>query len=91
MEARLRWTAESLDHIARHGIDRAEVEAVLKSPVYWRRHAGGIRVIGFFQGRYLTIFTVPSSEVPGAMEIATARPAEQWEKRLFGRRGKGLP
>ena len=90
MPAGLTWTDGALDHIAKHGISREEVECAIRGPFYSRR-SGDVRlVIGRCAGRTLFIVLVESSVVPDTREVASARPAEPSEKRLLARRGKGI-
>lgn len=55
---RLEWDDWTEGHIARHGVDRDEVEAVARNPLQMVRARGGLyRVIGQTNGgRFLTDF-----------------------------------
>ena len=89
MRIRLAWTDEDEDHILRHGIDRVEVEAVLRSRYYLRRRGLRFVLIGSSGHRVFLVVVEPSDQLRDAHRVVTARVAKPVEKRLFERRGKG--
>ena len=83
---RLIWDEDNEDHIARHGLDREDVEqAFYSSRVIERGREGTYRVIGQTDGgRYLAIFVAPWKS--GAWYVVTARDADLRERRRYRRR-----
>jgi len=86
---RVVWTDSSLDHIAKHGVRRDEVDRALAGNQYVRSVEGQYVVIAAARSRALFIVLDPLVAEPGFAVLATARPAEPSEKRLLRRRGKG--
>lgn len=77
------WDEETLEHIARHGIKREDVEKVFDGRVYLRRSGEEYHVIGKAPDKY--IFMIVNF---GKHKLITARPATDEEKRLYLKRGK---
>ena len=80
-----RWDAWSEEHIARHGVDRYEVEEVARNAPHVTRGRGGTyRMIGQTDGgRFLTVYVVPRGD--GDYYVVTARDAMPNERRTFRR------
>lgn len=87
----IRWTAESIEHIARHGIKPEEVEEVCfnESDVPFIR-SGKENLHYVFgktdSGRFLLV--VVKFLRPGEVKLITARDMNPWEKNYFRKRGK---
>jgi len=87
----IRWTAERIEHIARHGIKPEEVEEVCfnENDVPFVR-SGKENLHYVFgktdSGRFL--FVVVKSIRPGEVRLITARDMNAWEKSYFKKRGK---
>lgn len=79
-----------LQHIAAHGILKAEVEHAVEGRRYCRKTGGLYTMIGRGPGRTLFIVLAPSTSLAGFVEVVTARPATRMEKRLLARRGKNV-
>jgi uncharacterized DUF497 family protein len=71
------------EHIARHHVSVAEVEAVaFGNPFVSRSRQGRFRLIGETEaGRYLTVFVAPRGH--GVYGLVTARDATEAERRLY--------
>ena len=83
---RLRWDGWNEDHVARHGVDREEVEEVARNAPHVTRARGRTyRVIGQTDGgRYLTLIVAPRPD--GSFYVVTARDADEIERRAYRRR-----
>jgi uncharacterized DUF497 family protein len=83
---RLIWDDDNEEHIARHGIDREDVEqAFYSSRVIERARNDTYRVVGQTDsGRYIAIFVAPRKG--GEWYVVTARDADLREQRNFRRR-----
>lgn len=82
----LAWTREAEDHIARHGVDRRDVEDVLDGR-YWRARgrSGTTLVYGRTRGgRSLLVVLAPGRG--GAAGVVTARDLTAGERRTLRRR-----
>lgn len=88
MFARLFWTDEAEQHIARHGLTKAEVEDALRGFSYVRSANGRYVVIARGSARPLLVVIEPLKGRRGLAAVVTARPATFAEKRLLRRRGK---
>lgn len=85
----IEWDDASLDHIARHGLDRDDVEEALFDP---RRILTDARSTGADRRRGVTgrteegrIITVIFARRVGATRIVTARDANPTERRAYTR------
>lgn len=80
---KLIWDGWNITHIARHHVEREEVEAVCRSKnIFTRGKGGSYKVIGQTDsGRYLTIMLSPRTG--GYFYPITARDADIKEKRRF--------
>jgi len=85
---RLVWTDEADDHVARHGLTRADVESALGGPHYVRSARTRQTVIARGTARALFIVLSPLPGRPGHATVVTARPATWPEEHLLRRRGK---
>jgi uncharacterized DUF497 family protein len=83
------WSEDSEDHIARHHVEPAEVEAVVYSRPRWSQpgRAGTDLVYGTTAaGRYLLV--VLAAGLDGRFVVVTAREMDAAERRLFQRRAQ---
>ena len=85
----IRWTEESEEHIARHGVAPAEVEQVLYSrPRLGAR--GGEHVTLVFgttdAGRHLVVVLADAED--GCLFVVTSRDMTESERRTFVRRAR---
>lgn len=83
------WTEESEDHIARHGVTPAEVQASLYARPRWIAPGRGNSTLVYAQtdaGRHLLIVVAPASD--GGVYIVTARDMTDSERRTFRRKGR---
>lgn len=82
---RLIWDDFNVDHIAKHDVLPAEVEAVCHGAfLLLEGKQGRLLVIGETNaGRMLTIVLAPGNPEQGVYYPVTARPASQKERRLF--------
>jgi uncharacterized DUF497 family protein len=79
----IKWDRETLEHIARHGIRREEVEDVFRGRVYVRKRGDEYHIIGRSQDKIIFLIINPKEE-----KLVTARRATKEEKRLYIKRGK---
>jgi len=81
----LLWDEWNLNHIAKHGVSRVEVETALKDEklVLWK-HRGRYVVIASAHGRILLIVL---EKIRDFYYVITARDATDVEKKIY-RRGK---
>jgi uncharacterized DUF497 family protein len=79
------WDLASVEHIARHGVEPEEVEAVVYGAfAVTRSRRGTYRLIGQTDaGRLLTVFLAPRGE--GVFAVVTARDATDAERRTYRR------
>ena len=84
------WDDEVIRHIERHGISRSDIDEMFLNRFYWRLHAGGLFIVGRSSDRIITLFLSKGLTKEGKWRVATARRANEWEKRLLWRRGKGF-
>lgn len=87
----IKWTDESIEHIARHGIKPNEVEEVCfnedDAPFIRSGRENLHYVFGkTYSGRYL--FVVVKFLRPGEAKVIAARDMNAWEKNYFRKRGK---
>jgi uncharacterized DUF497 family protein len=87
---KIKWTAAAIEHIARHGVTRAEVEdVVFGERLATQARNGRYRFVGQTHGgRYLTVIFVPREETMrelGVSSVVTARDATDQERRAFRR------
>lgn len=83
------WSESSEEHIARHGVEPAEVEAVICTRPRWSRPGrdGTELVYGTTDaGRYLLVVLAAGAD--GRFVVVTARDMDPAERRLFGRRAR---
>lgn len=85
----IRWTEQSEDHIARHGVSPGDVEEVVFSRP--RLVAGGREnttlIFGTTgAGRYLVVVLADSED--GRMYVVTARDMTDPERRAFAQRSR---
>ncbi len=84
---RLAWDSWNLNHIAKHGISRKEVEEAVNDPKsYLKKHRKRLLIIGSAWGRIITVIL----ENTGGKEyyVVTARDATATEKRIYKRKKK---
>lgn len=85
----IRWTEGSEDHIARHRVEPAEVEAVIYTRPRWSHpgREGTELVYGTTDaGRYLLVVLAAGSD--GRYFVVTARDMDSAERRQFRRRAR---
>ena len=87
----IKWTDESIEHIARHRIKPKEVEEVCfnedDAPFIRSGREKLHYVFGrTYSGRFL--FVVVRFARPGEVRVVTARDMNAWEKNYFRKRGK---
>ena len=86
--ARFEWNEQNLEHIARHGVDRDEAEAVLDNQPLILRTADN-KYLAYGQtdeGRYLLVVFIRK---PGPLiRVISARDLTDTEKRRYRRRRK---
>jgi hypothetical protein len=87
----IKWTDESIEHIARHGIKPKEVEEVCfneDDAPFIRSGKGNLHYVfgKTYSGRFL--FAVVRFVRPGEVRIIMARDMNAWEKNYFRKRGK---
>lgn len=86
--ARFEWDEQNLEHIARHGVDPDEVEAVLDNdPLILRTVDNKYLAYGQTdEGRYLLVVFIRK---PGPLiRVITARDLKDGEKQRYRRRRK---
>ncbi|HCC68953.1 MAG TPA: hypothetical protein DEP99_03600 [Nitrospiraceae bacterium] len=84
-----KWDAETIDHIANHGVSPDEIEEVaFEDYPYIRKGKRGRRYLygKTLGGRYLFIVYVLAGM--GIAQVITARDMDDKEKRLYLKRGK---
>lgn len=77
------WDERTIEHIARHGIKKEDVERVFDERVYVRKSGDEYHIIGKVPGKY--IFMVVNFK---EHRLLTARPATEEERKLYLKRGK---
>ena len=87
----IRWTEESISHIARHGVHPAEVEETCfneEEPPYIRSGRDDLHYVfgKTDSGRFL--FVVVKFIRGGEVKVVTAREMNTWERGYFRKRGK---
>ena len=87
----IKWTQESIEHVARHGVRVEEVEEVCfneeETPLIRSGRENLHYVFGkAYSGRFL--FVVVRFIRPGEVRVITARNMNEWEKTYFRTRGK---
>jgi uncharacterized DUF497 family protein len=87
-QAHFEWDDQNVDHIARHGVEPDEAEAVLdNSPLVLQTGEGRYLAYGETDnGRYLLVVFVRKSG--GVMRVITARDLTDAEKKRYRRRRK---
>lgn len=87
----IRWTEQSAEHIAKHGISPIEIGEVcfneIESPCIRSGKDNLHYVFGKTDAGRL-IFVVAKFERHGQVNVVTARDMNDWEKKYFRRRGK---
>ena len=83
---RIEWDEDSVDYIARHGVEPEEVEELLVRRHLWHRgRAGRYEALGrSAAGRYL--MAVLAQRGPHAYRVVTARDMTDSERKPFRRR-----
>jgi uncharacterized DUF497 family protein len=87
----IRWTEQSVDHTAKHGISPEEIEEVCFNEMISPYIRSGKDNLHYVFGRTDAgrfIIVVVKYERPGQVGIITARDMNDWEKKYFMRRGK---
>jgi uncharacterized DUF497 family protein len=87
----LKWTDESIEHIARHGIRPNEVEEVCFNEEIAPFIKSGRENLHYIFGRTYSgrfLFVVVRFVRPGEVRVITARNMNAWEKNYFRKRGK---
>ncbi|HUI67884.1 MAG TPA: BrnT family toxin [Nitrospirota bacterium] len=87
----IKWTEESIEHIARHGVNPGEVEEACfneDDPPYVRSGRDDLHYVfgRTYSGRFL--FVVVKFIRRGEVKVITAREMNAWERRYFRKRGK---
>lgn len=86
--ARFEWDEQNLEHIARHGVDQDEAEAILDNDPLILRTADN-KYLAYGQtdeGRYLLVVFIRK---PGPLiRVITARDIKDGEKQRYRRRRK---
>lgn len=83
------WNEASEEHIARHGVEPAEVEAVVATRPRWSSPGrGGTELVygTTDAGRYLLVVLAMGAD--GRHFVVTARDMDVAERRLFTRRAR---
>ncbi len=90
---RLHWDPWNVEHIAKHGIIREEIEEVIAGQVVFRDGYKG-RPVGIgatLGGRMLAVVVGPVPEQPGVYYTFSARPASRQERRRYNEAAGGEP
>ncbi|WP_290624661.1 BrnT family toxin [Archaeoglobus sp. UBA230] len=83
------WDEWNLNHIAKHGVSKREVEeAVNDERAYIKKHRKRVMVVGSAWGRILVVILEKIER--NDYYVISARDATNSEKRLYRKRGKGL-
>jgi uncharacterized protein len=85
----IRWTEQSEDHIARHGVAPGDVEEVVFSRprLVARGREGTTLIFGTTgAGRHLVVILADSED--GRLYVVTARDMTDQERRAFARRAR---
>lgn len=80
------WDEENIDHIANHGVEPFEAEAVLANPP-WIKRVGEGKYLGYGQtdaGRFLLVVFAPKSNA--RLRVITARDMTVAERRRYRNR-----
>jgi uncharacterized protein len=87
----IRWTAEVIDHIARHGVKPEEIEEVCFNeddvPLI-RSGKGNLHYVFGKTDTGRLLFVVVKFLRPGEVKLITARDMDRWEKNYFKKGGK---
>jgi len=76
------WDDRNLAHLAKHGVTRAEVKAVVRAPhVQSAGDEPRILVVGPAGGRIIAVAPGPVPDAPGAFSPFRALPASRQERR----------
>lgn len=89
MASEIRWTEESEEHIARHGVEPAEVEeAAYERPRLEATGRAGVRLVfgTTSAGRYLLV--VLGDHADGSDYCVTARDMTDKERKTFRRKAR---
>ena len=80
------WDAETIEHVARHGVHPREIEETCRlRPLVRRSHHDRYIVLGQTDtGRYLTVIVAPLGG--GRVKVITARTMSEPERRQYMRR-----
>ena len=83
----LDWDDWNVDHIARHGVSRDDVEEVCHgTPTEDETYRNRLRLVGpTAVGNLLTVILAPQDE-DGVYYVVTARPAAKKERRIYRER-----
>jgi uncharacterized DUF497 family protein len=83
---RIEWDEDTVDHIARHGVEPEEVEELLTRRHLWHRgRAGRYEALGrSAAGRYLMAVLAPHGA--NVYRVVTARDMTDSERKRFRRR-----
>ena len=86
---RLIWDEWNLNHIAKHGVSRNDVEKAVNDnrAVIWK-HRGRYVMIASAYGRILFIVLESVQGEKNTYYVVTARDATKSEKRIYRKRGK---
>ncbi|MCI0417458.1 BrnT family toxin [bacterium] len=87
----IRWKAESIDHIARHGVKPEEIEQVCFNEENVPLIKSGKENLHYVFGKTdagRLLFMVVRFLRPGEVKMITARDMDAWEKNYFKKRGK---
>ena len=87
----IKWTEDSIDHIANHGVTPKEIEEVCFNEEDLPLIRSGREKLHYIfgktdSGRFL--FVVARFIRPGEVRIVTSRDMNAWEKKYFKTRGK---
>ena len=91
MSLEIEWTDQDEEHVARHGLSKANVDEALRARQYVRRSGGRYVVLGSSGPRTLFLVVERLPGLTGRGRVVTARLATSSEKRLLRRRGKVVP
>jgi uncharacterized DUF497 family protein len=82
-DRQLRWDPRNIAHIARHGVNRDEVEEVLRGDFITQSSYGGRRILIGSTATGRTLAVVLEEETEDVSYVVTARPASRKERRAL--------
>ncbi len=87
----IKWTEESIEHIARHAVKPSEIEDACfneDEKPFIRSSSGNLHYVfgRTYAGRFL--FIVVKFIRAGEIKVITARDMNAWERNYFKKRGK---